>query len=95
MLDEATAALDNQTEREIQLSLANLCKGCTTVVIAHQLSTITEADLILTIKEGRIVEKGTPGELVKKGGIYANMWKKQFSKVKCYHQEAWGSSMGE
>ena len=49
----------------------------------------------MTIKEGRIVEKGTPGELVKKGGIYANMWKKQFSKVKCYHQEAWGSSMGE
>jgi len=82
LLDEATAALDNQTEREIQLSLANLCKGRTTVVVAHRLTTIMEADWILTIKAGRIVEMGTHSELVKKCGIYANMWEKQFENVK-------------
>ena len=82
LFDEATAALDNETERKIQGSFVELCKGRTTVVIAHRLSTIVHADLILTIEEGRIVEKGTHSELIGLGGIYANMWDKQFREPK-------------
>ena len=77
VLDEATSALDIRTEREIQSALMEVSRNRTTLVIAHRLSTIVNADLILVMSEGRIMERGTHGELVDAGGIYAEMWRKQ------------------
>ncbi|KAI8099088.1 uncharacterized protein BX664DRAFT_12834 [Halteromyces radiatus] len=84
LLDEATSSLDTLTERQIQLALSNVTKDRTTVVIAHRLSTIVNADLILVIKDGRVVESGTHDELLKQGassadqpGVYWEMWQKQ------------------
>ena len=77
ILDEATSALDSLTEREIQSSLATVSRGRTTLVIAHRLSTIVEADEILVLDAGRIVERGTHEELLQRGGVYAAMWDRQ------------------
>jgi ATP-binding cassette, subfamily B, vacuolar membrane transporter HMT1/ACLQ len=77
MLDEATAALDTETEQNIQASLSALAQGRTMLVIAHRLSTIVSADQILVLHDGQVVEKGTHSELVMKNGRYENMWKKQ------------------
>jgi ATP-binding cassette subfamily B protein len=77
MLDEATSALDSGTEREIQAALARVSKGRTTLVIAHRLSTIIEADEILVLRHGRIVERGRHAELLARDGIYAEMWNRQ------------------
>jgi subfamily B ATP-binding cassette protein MsbA len=73
LLDEATSALDNESERLIQQSLATLMKGRTTIVVAHRLSTIVDADLICAIEDGRLVESGTHAELLKQGGLYAKL----------------------
>ena len=73
ILDEATSALDNSTEVLIQQSLDELCKGRTTLVVAHRLSTIRHADLILVMDHGEIVERGTHDELYAKGGAYRNL----------------------
>ncbi len=78
ILDEATSALDNTTEILIQQALDELCKGRTTLVVAHRLSTITKADEIAVVAEGKIKEKGTHDELLAKGGIYADLYKLQF-----------------
>ncbi|MBV9570133.1 MAG: ABC transporter ATP-binding protein/permease [Alphaproteobacteria bacterium] len=77
LLDEATSALDTHTEREIQSALREVSKDRTTLVIAHRLSTVVDADEILVLDHGRIVERGRHGELVARGGHYAAMWNKQ------------------
>ncbi|TRZ00184.1 hypothetical protein DNTS_032258 [Danionella cerebrum] len=77
LLDEATSALDTQTERNIQASLTKVCANRTTVVVAHRLSTIIGADMILVLHDGQIVERGRHEELLAKEGLYSDMWQKQ------------------
>ncbi len=78
ILDEATSALDNTTEIQIQRALDRLCVGRTTVVVAHRLSTIRRADEIAVIDGGEVAERGTHGELLARGGIYASLYALQF-----------------
>ena len=77
LLDEATAALDSESERHVQEAVAELCKGRTTVMIAHRLSTIMHADRILVVEGGRIVESGRHEELLRRGGRYATFYRLQ------------------
>jgi len=77
IFDEATSALDTRTEREIQASLAEVSAGRTTLVIAHRLSTIVDADEILVLDRGQIVERGHHAELLLRRGVYATMWARQ------------------
>jgi ABC-type transport system involved in Fe-S cluster assembly fused permease/ATPase subunit len=77
ILDEATSALDSLTEREIQSSLESVARGRTTLVIAHRLSTIINADEILVLDAGVIVERGTHEGLLDRKGVYAAMWDRQ------------------
>jgi ABC-type transport system involved in Fe-S cluster assembly fused permease/ATPase subunit len=77
VLDEATSALDTFTEREIQASLDRISKGRTTIVIAHRLSTVVDADEILVLDKGTIVERGNHHSLLEQGGVYAALWTRQ------------------
>ena len=77
IFDEATSALDSKTEQGIQASLRELAAGHTSLVIAHRLSTVTDADEILVIEQGRIVERGTHTALLRRDGVYAAMWARQ------------------
>lgn len=77
MLDEATSALDSYTEKEIQEALERVARERTTLVIAHRLSTVIHADMIIVLEAGKIVERGTHGELLDKGGLYAGLWDRQ------------------
>ena len=77
ILDEATSALDTATEQEIQAALDIVSEGRTTLVIAHRLSTVVNADEIIVLRDGTIAERGTHGELLAAGGIYAGMWERQ------------------
>ncbi len=77
LLDEATSALDTHTEREIQSALKEVSRNRTTLVIAHRLSTVVDADEILVLDQGRIIERGKHGELLAKPGAYAAMWNRQ------------------
>ena len=77
LFDEATSALDTHTEREIQGALREVSKGRTTLVIAHRLSTVVDADEIIVLQAGRIVERGAHRDLIDRDGIYAAMWRRQ------------------
>jgi ATP-binding cassette subfamily B protein len=77
LFDEATSALDTHTEKEIQASLREVSAGRTTLIIAHRLSTVVDADEILVLDDGRIVERGRHGQLLALGGRYAEMWARQ------------------
>ncbi|MBQ8333408.1 MAG: ABC transporter ATP-binding protein [Clostridia bacterium] len=79
ILDEATSSIDTRTELKIQNAFAKLMKGRTSFIVAHRLSTIREADCILVMKEGRIIEKGSHDELVNAGGFYSELWNSQFA----------------
>lgn len=81
LLDEATSALDAQSEHLVQLALEHLMEGRTTLVIAHRLATIRDANTILVLDAGRIIDQGTHGELVAKGGRYAELAKLQFREA--------------
>ena len=74
IFDEATSALDSRTEQAIQRELNAIAQGRTTLVIAHRLSTVMDADEILVLEQGRIIERGRHAELLLSGGAYAQMW---------------------
>ncbi|MFC1672955.1 ABC transporter ATP-binding protein [Pseudomonadota bacterium] len=79
LLDEATSALDTESERHVQSALDGLMSGRTTLVIAHRLSTVVDADIIYVLGQGRVAEQGTHAELLEKGGLYANLYQLQFA----------------
>lgn len=78
LLDEATSALDSEAERQVQTALARLMKGRTTVVIAHRLSTVTNADIIYVLEDGRVADSGTHHQLLSRDGVYARLCRMQF-----------------
>jgi ATP-binding cassette subfamily B protein len=78
LLDEATSALDAESERMVQAALESAMKDRTTLVIAHRLATIQQADRIIVLDHGQIAEQGTHAELVAKGGLYARLAELQF-----------------
>ena len=80
ILDEATSALDNMTEMQVQAALKELSVGRTTLVVAHRLSTVKNADEILVVQDGEITERGTHEELVQTGGLYAELYRYQFKE---------------
>ncbi len=79
ILDEATSSIDTRTEIRIQRAFAKMMRGRTSFIIAHRLSTIMDADVILVMKNGRIIEQGRHDELIEKGGFYAELFNSQFS----------------
>lgn len=87
ILDEATSAVDNETEAAIQRSLARVSAGRTVIVVAHRLSTIVNADEIVVLEQGRVVERGTHAELVSLGGHYAGQWAVQTGSAPLVSQE--------
>ena len=78
-LDEATSSIDTRTEIKIQNAFAKMMKGRTSFIVAHRLSTIQEADIILVMKDGSIIEQGNHEELLAKNGFYANLYNSQFA----------------
>ena len=93
ILDEATSALDNTTELLIQNALDELCKGRTTIVVAHRLSTIRNADEIMVISDGNIKEKGTHDELMKENGAYKILYDLQFRDSETHEDEKLASEL--
>ncbi len=81
ILDEATSAIDTRTEQQIQNAFDKLMEGRTSFVVAHRLSTIRNADIILVMNEGKIIEQGTHDELMKKNGFYTNLYTSQFVRT--------------
>ena len=80
ILDEATSSIDTRTEIKIQQAFAAMMKGRTSFIVAHRLSTIREADVILVMKDGNIIEQGNHESLLAMNGFYANLYQSQFSK---------------
>ena len=81
ILDEATSSIDTMTEIRIQKAFAKMMKGRTSFIVAHRLSTIKEADCILVMESGHIIEMGNHEELIAKGGFYANLYNSQFKNT--------------
>ena len=79
ILDEATSSIDTRTEVKVQKAFVELMEGRTSFIVAHRLSTIQEADLILVMKDGNIIEQGRHEELLAKKGFYANLYESQFA----------------
>ena len=79
ILDEATSSIDTRTELKIQSALFRLMEGRTSFIVAHRLSTIREADCILVMRDGKLVEQGRHGELLTRGGFYAQLYNSQFA----------------
>jgi ATP-binding cassette, subfamily B, heavy metal transporter len=79
VLDEATSALDSRTEASIQATLNQVAAKRTTIIIAHRLSTITDADEILVLDAGKVAERGSHAELLRRSGLYAAMWERQLA----------------
>ena len=88
LFDEATSALDTRTEREIQSALQFVSRDRTTLVIAHRLSTVIDADEIIVLSEGRIAERGRHSDLIVMDGIYAAMWREQQEAAEREEEEA-------
>ena len=80
ILDEATSSVDTRTEQLIQEAMDHLMRGRTSFVIAHRLSTIRNADCILVMRDGQIIERGTHDELLAAGGFYAELYRSQFAQ---------------
>jgi ATP-binding cassette subfamily B protein len=80
LLDEPTSALDSETEQIIQNALAELTRGRTTIVIAHRLATVANADVIHVLDQGRLIESGTHRDLIQRGGLYAKLYRIQFAE---------------
>ena len=78
ILDEATSSIDTRTEMRIQSAFSEMMKGRTSFIVAHRLSTIKEADVILVMKDGNIIEQGSHEELLAKGGFYHTLYYSQF-----------------
>jgi subfamily B ATP-binding cassette protein HlyB/CyaB len=78
IFDEATSALDYESERSIQKNLQQICAGRTVLIIAHRLSTVKHANKIMVIDRGQLKEYGSPATLLKKGGLYAHLYRQQF-----------------
>ena len=85
VLDEATSSIDTQTEQLIQKAIQHLLKGHTSFVIAHRLSTIRQSDLILVVKEGKIIERGNHRELLAQKGYYYELYSRQFEEESAMH----------
>ena len=81
ILDEATSSIDTRTEVLVQDAFEELMKGRTSFIVAHRLSTIKNADQILVMKAGNIIERGTHDELLAQGGFYKNLYESQFAKA--------------
>ena len=81
ILDEATSSIDTKTEIRVQRAFEKLMQGKTSFVVAHRLSTIMSADVILVMRDGNIVEQGTHAELMEKGGFYADLYNSQFEQA--------------
>ena len=77
VLDEATSALDSATEQAVQDALEEASRGRTTLSVAHRLSTVRNADEIIVLDAGRVIERGTHVELLSQNGVYADMWERQ------------------
>ena len=81
ILDEATSSIDTRTEIKIQKAFSKLMQGKTTFIVAHRLATVREADVILVMKDGNIIEQGSHKELIAKKGFYNELYKSQFPSI--------------
>ena len=81
ILDEATSSIDTRTEQRIQRAFEKLMTGRTSFIVAHRLSTIQTADVILVMNQGNVIEQGTHEELLNRGGFYARLYQSQFQQA--------------